>query len=66
MVFELLEHLHTVNIELHECSVKFWNYSGFRPGVLRGAACLDVLKGSGARVGLPVAHYSDSIPHDSF
>ena len=29
---------------------------------LRGAACPDVLKGLGARVCLPVAHYSDSSP----
>ena len=34
--------------------------AALRPGVLRGAACPDVLKGSGARVGLPVAHYSDT------
>ena len=33
--------------------------AALRPGVLRGAACPDVLKGSGARVSLPVAHYSD-------
>ena len=33
--------------------------AALRPGALRGAACPDVLKGSGARVGLPVAHYSD-------
>ena len=31
-------------------------------GALRGAACPDVLKGSGSRVSLPVAHYSDSSP----
>ena len=36
--------------------------AALRPGALRGAACLDVLKGSGARVSLPVAHYSDSSP----
>ena len=30
--------------------------------VLRGAASPDVLKGSGTRVRLPVAHYSDSSP----
>ena len=28
---------------------------------LRGAACPDVLKGLGARVSLPVAHYSDNL-----
>ena len=30
------------------------------PDVLRGTAGPDVLKGSGSRVRLPVAHYSDS------
>ena len=30
MVFELLEHLRTVNMQLvHECRAKFWNYSRF-------------------------------------
>ena len=33
--------------------------AALRPGVLRGAACPDILKGSGALVSLPVAHYSD-------
>ena len=28
MVFELLEHLSAVNIELYECLIKIWNYSG--------------------------------------
>ena len=29
MVFELLEHLSIVNMQLYECRVKIWNYSGF-------------------------------------
>ena len=29
MVLELLEHLSTVNMQLYECRVKIWNYSGF-------------------------------------
>ena len=29
MVFELLEHLSTVNMQVHECRVKIWNYSKF-------------------------------------
>ena len=30
MVFELLEHLRTVNMQLvHECRVQIWNYSRF-------------------------------------
>ena len=29
MVFELLEHLSTVNMQLFESHVKIWNYSGF-------------------------------------
>ena len=33
---------------------------------LRGAACPDVLKGLGARVSLPVAHYSDTFPMEGF
>ena len=33
--------------------------AALHPRVLRGAACPDVLKGYGTRVGLPVAHYSD-------
>ena len=28
MVFELLEHLSSVNMQLYECRVKIWNYSG--------------------------------------
>ena len=29
MVFDLLEHLSKVNMQLYECRVKIWNYSGF-------------------------------------
>ena len=34
--------------------------AALRPRVLRGVARPDVLKGSGTRVGLPAAHYSDT------
>ena len=34
--------------------------AALHPGVLRGAVSPDVLKGSGPRVSLLVAHYSDS------